>query len=113
MRRVMETDSDSSVPEATADSMRRRSGRLSAQKAASACSLSNSGTSSQLAIVFMHANLQACRAPDTWSGMASSAAATATVTGSGIPQGLVHLAFVKVSLFGLERPGVNHSDGLA
>src|SRR5580704_16797976 len=49
MRKVMVTDSAASALPAVADSIRRRSGRFSAQKTASASSLSKRGTSSQLA----------------------------------------------------------------
>src|ERR1035438_246597 len=49
IRSVMVTDSDASALPAVADSMRRRSGRFSAQNSASASSLSKRGTSSHLA----------------------------------------------------------------
>jgi hypothetical protein len=51
IRNVIVTDSAASPLPATADSMSRKSGRFSDQKFASASSLSNSGTSSQLANV--------------------------------------------------------------
>src|SRR5260221_14152172 len=53
IRRVMVTDSDDSLGPATADSIKRRSGRFSDQKSASASSLSKMGTSSHLAIARM------------------------------------------------------------
>src|ERR1051326_3144344 len=53
MRKVIVTDSKSSVADATADSISRRSMRFSAQNSASASSLSNSGTSSQFAMAFI------------------------------------------------------------
>src|SRR5205809_6247336 len=49
----MVTDSEDSLGPATADSMRRRSGRFSDQKSASASSLLKMGTSSHLAIACM------------------------------------------------------------
>ena len=59
MRKPMATDSELSTLLATADSIRRRSGRFSAQKSTSATSLSNMGTSSQLAKVFKAVRLDA------------------------------------------------------
>src|SRR3569832_1319402 len=53
IRRVMVTDSDDSLGPATADSNKRKSGRFSDQKSASASSLSKMGTSSHLAIARM------------------------------------------------------------
>src|SRR3569832_1478264 len=53
-RNVMVTDSEDSPVPATADSIRRRSGRFSDQKSASASSLSKMGTSSHLAIARMY-----------------------------------------------------------
>ena len=50
IRNVMVTDSESSLAAATADSINRKSGRFSDQNSASADSLSNIGTSSQLAM---------------------------------------------------------------
>src|SRR6266487_1658467 len=87
IRSVMLTDSESSAPATRAASMSRRSGRFSAQKAASACSLSNRGTSSQVERVFM--------------------------AGSRVAEGLVHLALVEEFFLVLERPGVDDPDGLA
>src|SRR6266540_974836 len=87
IRSVMVTDSESSAPATRAASMSRRSGRLSAQNAASACSLSNRGTSSQVESVFM--------------------------AGSRVAEGLVHLALVEELLFVLEQPGMDDPDGLA
>ena len=51
IRSVMVTDSDPSALSDMADSIRRKSGRFSDQKSASASSLSKIGTSSQLAKV--------------------------------------------------------------
>src|SRR5436190_18602096 len=87
IRRVIVTDSETSDPAATADSIRRKSRRFSAQKAASASSLSKSGTSSQLEMEFM-ADL-------------------------GRAESLVHPAVVKIFLLGFEGTRVNDADGLA
>src|SRR5437868_13933517 len=56
IRKVMVTDSEASALPATAPSIRRTSGLFSAQKPASAASLSKIGTSSHLAIarIFVH-----------------------------------------------------------
>src|SRR5688572_17723446 len=53
IRNVIVTDSEASDPVATAESIKRKSILFSVQKAASASSLSNSGTSSQLMIEFI------------------------------------------------------------
>src|SRR5688572_25333067 len=53
IRKVMVTDSDASEEAATQLSISRRSSRLSAQKAASASSVSKRGISFQFAIAFM------------------------------------------------------------
>ena len=51
IRNVMVTDSETSLVPATATSINRKSGRVSDQKSDSDFSLSNIGTSSQLAMV--------------------------------------------------------------
>src|SRR5262245_27892608 len=89
MRRVIVTDSDNSVPAATADSIKRKSGRFSAQNADSASSLSQRGTSSQLEMVFMSA------------------------VSSRVAQGLVHLALIKKLLFRLEPARVDDAHRFA
>src|SRR5437879_13671186 len=53
IRRVIVTDSAESVALATDNSIKRKSGRLTDQNAASASSRSNSGTSSQLEMAFI------------------------------------------------------------
>ena len=57
IRSVIVTDSDDSALPETAVSISRTAGRFSAQNVASAASLSNSGTSSQLAKVCTAKNL--------------------------------------------------------
>src|SRR5947209_7459465 len=81
IRRVMVTDSEISELAATVASISRSSIRLSAQKAASASSLSKSGTSSQLTTGFI-----------LLKGVIL------------IIQGLVELALVEKPLFRLEQP---------
>jgi hypothetical protein len=53
IRSVIVTDSAESVARATDNSIKRKSGRLTDQNAASASSRSKSGTSSQLEMAFM------------------------------------------------------------
>src|SRR5665213_426332 len=91
IRSVMVTDSDDSALPATADSIRRRSGRFSAQNPASASSLSKSGTSSQFAKV-LTANYF-CRA-------------------SGRKR-LFHFPLIKKPFLRLERARVQNTDGTA
>src|SRR6267378_5863999 len=86
MRSVIVTDSALSVGPATAVSINRKSGLFSAQKPASASSLSKIGTSSHLAIARMFSlNVSLC-------------------------QRLFHLALVEEPFFGLELAGENHAN---
>src|SRR5688572_1094336 len=95
MRKVIVTDS-ASPPVATAASMSRISIRFSAQNAASASSLSNIGTSSQVATAFM------------------LVAGLSDLTNSfQAPQCLVGTALIKEPLLGFERTGKNHANQLA
>src|SRR5687768_2205671 len=87
IRKVIVTDSDTSEDAATDESISRKSRRFSAQKAASASSLSKSGISFQLFRAFM------------W--------------GSGASEVLVHFALVEILLLHGEWPGVNHSHRFA
>src|SRR5579862_9214682 len=91
IRSVIVTDSDDSTVFATAVSISRRSGRFSAQKSASADSLSKIGTSSQRANEFM----------------AIFVSLLIRVEPSSVRQSLVQLALVKIPLFRLQRPGVD------
>src|SRR5262245_61785466 len=82
MRSVMVIDSETSELAATVASMRRRSRRFSAQNAASASSLSKSGTSSQFVTAFI----------------------------SLAAQGLVHLSLIKKLLFRFKGTGKDDSN---
>src|ERR1039458_2247894 len=97
MRSEMATDSEVSELPATAASMRRRSGLFSAQKSASASSLSKIGTSSHLAIARI--------ASATKSHHTSHIRITHHVS---LRQHLVHFALVEEPFFRLERAGVEH-----
>src|SRR5277367_110252 len=84
MRKVMVTESESSLPVViTASSINRTSIRLSAQNAASASSRSKIGISSQLEMAFILVNL--------------------------LRQGLVQFALVKIAFLRLEGARENHA----
>src|ERR1043166_3523270 len=137
MRNVMVTDSDDSLAPATAVSISRRSGLFSAQKSASAVSLSKIGTSSHLAIArtkFNHGwtrmdtdeklgrhelhELSLIRAANNrpfriflfWPYPCSSLFICGCLHSHSLRQRLVHFSLVKKSFFGLEGPGVQHAD---
>src|SRR5258705_7832135 len=90
MRKVIVTDSDISLLTASAASINRTSTRFSIQNAASASSLSNIGTSSQLATEFMIK----IRVPQLLLTI----------------QRLIKLSLVEKPLFGLKRSRVNDPD---
>src|ERR1700722_11439326 len=90
----MATDSELSLLDATADSINRKSGRYSFQKSASATSLSNRGTSSQLVKEFITA---IAINPNALQNSQPS-----------MRQHLVQLPLIKKSLLRFQRTGVNH-----
>src|SRR5262245_1382797 len=90
IRRVMVTDSEPSLLPATADSMRQTSNLFSAQKSASATSLSKNGTSSHLIMAHVMS---------TYISL--------------MGQSLIHLPLVEESFFGFEQPGVDNPDHFA
>src|ERR1051326_1393655 len=91
IRNVIVTDSADSVALATDDSIKRKSGRLTDQNAASASSRSNSGTSSQVEIAF----IAACRSSYLFILLR---------------QRLVQFALIEVLFFRIKRPRINDSD---
>src|ERR1019366_200326 len=104
IRSEMATDPEPSALPATAASMRRRSGLFSAQKVASASSLSKIGTSSHLAIariVFVWPPATAYRSLKTDY--------QSLITGHwprSLCQTLIHFPLIEEPFFGLERAGV-------
>src|SRR5688572_26595884 len=103
----MVTDSDDSAPEATDDSSNRRSGRVSAQKAASASSRSNRGTSSQLAMAFMSVQFLLPAKP-------SCKMQSPRFTQSFLPrERLVQLALVEELFFRIKRTAEDDPDLLS
>src|ERR1035438_7420747 len=108
IRSVMVTDSEASELSDRAASISRRSGRFSSQKSDSAASLSNSGTSSQLAKVRIFFRFVLLLVLVFLSSI------TRTRTRRILSrQRLIQLPLVKKSLFRLERPGVQHADGFS
>src|SRR5438445_10810153 len=126
IRSVIVTDSADSVARATDNSIKRKSGRLTDQNAASASSRSNSGTSSQFEMAFMagYRPITPCR-PFGLNRPALNRSSRLRRSGSGstlpaIPcfsapfppnllrEHLVQLPLIKVLFFRIKRSRIYH-----
>src|SRR5580698_303811 len=103
IRNVMVTDSAASALPAVAASMRRRSGRFSAQNNASASSLSKIGTSSQLANVRIGFQIRSGPRPRFFIFDDEDEK-------DFLRKRLVHFPLVKKSFFRLKHAGMQNAD---
>src|ERR1019366_6214438 len=111
IRSVMVTDSDASALPAVADSMRRRSGRFSAQNSASASSLSKRGPSSHLANARITKKIDGLlerrlRHPTIHLSINPTIQKFRVSLGKSLP----HFALVEETFFRLKRPRKHHPD---